>query len=747
MHSALPDNHIDTLSPPVWEQRSSWDCSSCRALLSAPRHSGCSATPPAALRRVELFCVWVCSEDQQIGSRMGATDGGHAAKALSEAIEWHRRAQRTGAGSDAPRRGRQAPVAPLHVLRQLGRTLLDEIRAEIERGEDEGSGQGEDPEAAEDVDLWLDQMTENYRSGNLDLTDLADASCIGTLLRLLRVPDPEMVAEVQATLAKAAATADVLPPAQEWSRLLEKLLEGVEPAPLDDELCAAAWAGDVGQVGLLLAQPSPRTGPDACGTAGNTALGLAALGGRARVVKLLLQAKADPDLPNSAGARAIHQAAWADQEAVAIVLLQTDTKRQLCSQTKAGDTALAVAAIRNSTRVATVLIRAGADLDCTNGAGATPLVAAATRGNVEVAQLLLGAGSSKQAMLGDGSGRTLIDWAAEETHKRLNRSNNLQKRRLLIAKALIEALHRRTEDGELRPNAVAAPLGSAEVIVQPVIVKGSKQQRATAGVGEMDVSWQMSSEKPKDVPNERSIEEQVTALCKTHNPEKLGKVPGLLKKYKGSEGKLMRLFYEKWVVDSVCNYVIAWSDAPQLDSDANAIENEDKPSWSTARPYRRVYKPTVSRQALRSDWTVVSPIILNTLTMTHEARELLQQLAGEAKPSSPQEWQWWEDQLKHAKAERSQLQRDLEATLSAPSDDVYTTVIEVKGALEYMVRLLEHHESHRDEVIRETFGFCGGIELSRPHEEREYWSKLLENNGASQGQPFWERDTLPVKYW
>eukprot|EP01044_Picomonas_judraskeda_P007468 COSAG03_NODE_803_length_5794_cov_6.475154_3_plen_98_part_00 len=85
--------------------------------------------------------------------------------------------------------------------------------------------------------------------------------------------------------------------------------------------------------------------------------------------------------------------------------------------------------------------------------------------------------------------------------------------------------------------------------------------------------------------------------------------------------------------------------------------------------------------------------------------------------------------------------------LSAPSDDVYTTVIEVKGALEYMVRLLEHHESHRDEVIRETFGFCGGITLSRPHEEREYWRKLLENNGATQGQPFWERDTLPVKYW
>jgi hypothetical protein len=595
---------------------------------------------------------------------MRATDGGHAAQALSEAIAWHRRAERRADAGGAPRRGQRVPLLPLPVLRQLGRALLEESRAKIEKAEDEAGGQEEEPEAAEDVALWLEQMAENYRSGNLDLADLADASSVGTLLRLLRVPDAEMAAEVQATLAKAAATADVLPPARQWSGLLEKLLEGVEPAPLDDELCAAAWGGDVGQVGLLLAQPSPRTGPDACGSAGNTALGLAALGGRVGVAKLLLQAKADPDLPNSGGARAIHQAAWDDQQAVATLLLQAGTDRQLYTTTAAGDTALAVAAIRNSTRVAAVLIHAGADLDCTNGAGATPLVAAVARGNVEVARLLLDAGSSTQAALGDRSGRTLIDWAADETHKRPNRRNELQKRRLLIANELIAGLCRGTggdapggDKPELGTDAAAAvavaALGSStESIMQPVIVKGSKQQRATAGLSELDVSWQVQtrgSEKPKQKTSSskehRNIEEQITALYKEHNPEKLlDKVPSLvkakLKNYKGREGELLRKMQEKHSQHavSVCNYVIEWSNAPmQVDAEeanpGGAVKGEDsKPSWGQAGPFRRVHMPTAPGQPMPSGWAVAPPIILDAMTMTPEARELLQQLAREAQP-------------------------------------------------------------------------------------------------------------------
>ena len=56
---------------------------------------------------------------------------------------------------------------------------------------------------------------------------------------------------------------------------------------------------------------------------------------------------------------------------------------------------------------------------------------------------------------------------------------------------------------------------------------------------------------------------------------------------------------------------------------------------------------------------------------------------------------WQKDKVEQAKAERLHLQYDdLDATLSKPPDDVYTTVSEVKEVLDYMVGLVETHERH-----------------------------------------------------
>ena len=48
---------------------------------------------------------------------------------------------------------------------------------------------------------------------------------------------------------------------------------------------------------------------------------------------------------------------------------------------------------------------------------------------------------------------------------------------------------------------------------------------------------------------ELTVAEEITALYKQHNPEKLDKVPGLLEKYKGAEAKLLRTIQEKYGVE------------------------------------------------------------------------------------------------------------------------------------------------------------------------------------------------------
>ena len=397
-----------------------------------------------------------------------------AIEALSNAIAWHGRA--AAASEDA------APVAPpatggrrlpLPALRRLGRMLLDEAKLAVEQGGKEA--EEEEPEDAEDAALWLEQMGQNYRDGNMDLADLADASSIPTLLRLLRVPDEAMVADVRATLASLATTATALPPPGEWLSMLTNLMEGVEPAPLQQELCDAARAGDTASVGLILAQPSPRTGPDARNANGNTALGLAALAGRTGTLRLLLQAKADPSLANSAGATALHQAAWAERPAAASVLLRAGAA--VDAVTSAGDTALAVAAQRNSVKVAARLLDAQADPNARSGPrGETPLAAACGRGSADVARLLLAAGAATATQ--NAQGRSVLDWATDEliarsgdSHDRLGKA---QKARLAIAEELLAS----REDQEPAPaEGTKAVGGELEVVLQLVIVE-EKQDAA-----------------------------------------------------------------------------------------------------------------------------------------------------------------------------------------------------------------------------------------------------------------------------
>ena len=415
-----------------------------------------------------------------------------AVEALSAAIRWHGRASAASADGDAAaakpppmlRAHRPGHHLPLPALRRLGNTLLEEAEAELEaasRADEEAADQEEqqEEELSEDAALWLEQMLQNYNAGNMDLADLADTSSVPTLLRLLRVPDPVMAAEVMATLAEAAAGASVLPPPTEWIELLTSLLAGVEPPPLERGVCAASWGGDAGRVGLLLAQPSPRTGPDARDANGNSALGLAALAGHTAVIKLLLAAKADTELANTAGATALHQAAWMDQAPAAIALLRAGAEVDAPTSTGAGDSPLAVAAHRNSAQVAALLLEARADHSTQNTAGETPLAAAATRGSVEVARLLLAAGASPTAAASGSKGRsgsTILDWATNEMIARgydAGRSSKIQKRRLLIAEALI------ADSGSSTPVNMPS-VGESEVVMQMVIVEGPTSSSGSA---------------------------------------------------------------------------------------------------------------------------------------------------------------------------------------------------------------------------------------------------------------------------
>jgi len=187
-------------------------------------------------------------------------------------------------------------------------------------------------------------------------------------------------------------------------------------------LLTAAREGCVADIENLL---ESGLGIDAPGSAGETALHLAAANGRTAVVNLLLSLGADPmvrttapladtvSLAGAASRTAAHAAAAAGHHAALSALLEHDTSALAVSDA-GGDTCLHLACANGHEAVAELLLRRqGVDAQSTT-TGATPLAVAAGLGLLPVVQLCLAYGSAVDTA--DWEGNTPLHWACVGMH-------------------------------------------------------------------------------------------------------------------------------------------------------------------------------------------------------------------------------------------------------------------------------------------------------------------------------------------
>jgi ankyrin repeat protein len=158
-------------------------------------------------------------------------------------------------------------------------------------------------------------------------------------------------------------------------------------------LMAAAQRGRADIVKLLLDR---KADPNAAGRDGGTALMLAAENNQPEIVKLLLARGADPNRQDNNGWTALLKAAY-QGNAKCIEILASRTKMEL-------DHALLVATLMERKDAVKVLLDNGAEVDFRASDGRTPLILAAGKGNKEIVELLLKAGAD--ASLTDQSGQT-----------------------------------------------------------------------------------------------------------------------------------------------------------------------------------------------------------------------------------------------------------------------------------------------------------------------------------------------------
>ena len=159
---------------------------------------------------------------------------------MEAVLEWDKRCNRGAAGSGGASDG-MGGVRPWGEKREWERSdsplasLRHRARAVVKQTKMVASSSQKEAENPEDVKLWQEQMATNYKDGNLDLADLADVSSLPTLLKLLKIDDSALRADVLGTVAKIAPTADALPDSEEWESLLNLLLDLVEPEGADEK--------------------------------------------------------------------------------------------------------------------------------------------------------------------------------------------------------------------------------------------------------------------------------------------------------------------------------------------------------------------------------------------------------------------------------------------------------------------------------------------------------------------------------
>lgn len=193
-----------------------------------------------------------------------------------------------------------------------------------------------------------------------------------------------------------------------------------------DDFVRSAAEGDQKALGLFFAAGFDVNTPN---TAGYTALMVAAERGRADIVKLLLDHKADPNVAAQDASTALMLAAENNQPEIVKLLIGrgADPNRQdnngwtavlkaayqgnakcieiLASHSKLElDRALLVATLMARKDAVKVLLDNGAEVDFRASDGRTPLILAAGKGNKDIVELLLQAGAD--ASLRDQAGQT-----------------------------------------------------------------------------------------------------------------------------------------------------------------------------------------------------------------------------------------------------------------------------------------------------------------------------------------------------
>lgn len=170
---------------------------------------------------------------------------------------------------------------------------------------------------------------------------------------------------------------------------------------LTERIVTAAEAGDIQAVTTAL---DLGASPDAMGP-NSGALHVAAFGGHAEVVQLLLSRGANPNLQDKQSFYPLQLAVSKNHVETARLLIGGGANLE--KATKYGGTALQVAAASGFAESVELLLQSGAKIESLDQGGNTPLLTALSLGNVEIAKQLLAAGANLSATTDAGESALL----------------------------------------------------------------------------------------------------------------------------------------------------------------------------------------------------------------------------------------------------------------------------------------------------------------------------------------------------
>ena len=208
------------------------------------------------------------------------------------------------------------------------------------------------------------------------------------------------------------------------AQVLQALLE--EPLDPDSAICEgrsksccplhiAAMHGRLRCVRLLLQACANKELREA--QRGLTPLLFAAQNGHMEVVRFLIEAGSDKDKADNYGSTPLHTAASNGHVEVVRCLVEAGSDKD--KPENCGSTPLHFAALNGHLEMVRFLIEAGSDKDKTDNSGQTPLHPAAFYGHMEVVRFLIEAGSDKDRA--DISGSTPLAFAADNGHMEVAR--------------------------------------------------------------------------------------------------------------------------------------------------------------------------------------------------------------------------------------------------------------------------------------------------------------------------------------